>query len=268
MSHLMKILALGLLLFTMSQACRAEKVSIAAASDLKFALEEIAASFRKNTGHQVMLTFGSSGTLASQIRHGAPFHLFLSADEGYIHLLEREGLTLGQGDLYALGRIALMTARQSPLQVDGELKGLSLMLDANKISRFAIANPEHAPYGQRAQEALRYAGLWDRIRHFLVYGENVSQAAQYALSGSAEGGIVALSIAKSPQLAGKIRYAVIPSSWHRPLWQRMVLMKNANAASRAFYAHLQSKEARTVMQRYGFTLPINVEPAPAQKGNN
>ena len=228
---------------------------VAAAADLKFALDEIAHAFKKETGRSVKLTFGSSGTFATQIRNGAPFQIYLSADEEYVARLHADGYTRDAGALYAVGRIALITPLNSRLPVDPELKGLASKLKSGEIKRFAIANPEHAPYGRRAYEALRKAGLWDQISTRLVLGENVAQAAQFATSGSADGGIVALSLAMSPQMKKFGRFAVIPAAWHTPLKQRMVLLKNANATAHSFYRYLQSPAARAVMRRYGFELP-------------
>ena len=234
---------------------RAAEPVVAAAADLKFSLEEVAQSFRKETGHGVKLTFGSSGTFATQIRNGAPFQLYLSADEEYVFKLQAEGFTRDQGTLYAIGRLAIIAPASSDLPVDGELRGLAARVKAGQIKRFAIANPEHAPYGRRAEEALKRAGLWDAIRPKLVLGENVSQAAQFAVSGSAQGGIVALSLAMSPQMARLGHYATIPADWHAPLRQRMVLLKNADPVAQAFYRYLQSPAARAIMRRYGFLLP-------------
>lgn len=228
---------------------------VAAAADLKFALDEIAAAFKKDTGHSVKLTFGSSGTFATQIRNGAPFQMYLSADEEYVSRLHVDGFTRDAGTLYAIGRIVLMAPSTSKLPVDSELRGLAAQLKAGQIKRFAIANPEHAPYGRRAEEALRKAGQWEQIRPKLVLGENVAQAAQFATSGSADGGIVALSLARSPQIAKMARFAVIPADWHAPLRQRMVLLKNAGATAHSFYRYLQTPATRSIMSRYGFELP-------------
>ena len=228
---------------------------VAAASDLMFALEEIAERFHADRGQRVRLSFGSSGTIATQIRHGAPFALYLSADEDYVFGLHADGHTRDEGVLYAVGRIVLMAPSSSALPVDAELKGLADELRAGRIPRFAIANPEHAPYGRRAQEALQHAGLWDAIQPRLVLGENVSQAAQFAVSGSAAGGIIALSLAMAPQMKAHGRYALIPADWHRPLHQRMVLLRNAPPTAEAFYLYLQAPEARSIMRRYGFVLP-------------
>lgn len=232
---------------------------VAAAADLKFALEEIARSFRRETGKSVKLIFGSSGTIAAQIRNGAPFQVYLSADEKYVTDLHAAGYTRDAGTLYALGRIVVIAPYSSKLRVDATLQGVAAQLKAGRLKRFAIANPEHAPYGRRAEEALRKAGVWTRIRPKLVLGENVAQAAQFATSGSADGGIIALSLAKSPQLASKGNFAVIPADWHTPLKQRMVLLKNAGATAHSFYSYLQAPAARAVLRRYGFELPVEVK---------
>ena len=248
-------LAAAFALLALGVPALADEPVIAAAADLKFALEEIAQAFSSDTSRSVKLVFGSSGTFATQIRHGAPFQMYLSADEDYVLKLHADGLVGDEGTLYGVGRIVLIVPSRSGAAVDGELKGLAVELQAGRIKRFAIANPEHAPYGRRAVEALRHAGLWDAIQAKLVLGENVSQAGQFAIGGSAEGGIIALSLALAPQLASLGRYAVIPAEWHAPLRQRMVLLKNAGASAQAFYRYLQEPRARAVMRRYGFLLP-------------
>lgn len=228
---------------------------VAAASDLQFALEEVAAAFQSQTGMAIKLNFGSSGNFARQIRQGAPFQMFLSADEEYVRDLARDGFARDDGALYAVGRIALVVPHGSPLRPDGSLDDLRSALDAGLVSRFAIANPEHAPYGKRAEEALKHKGLWERIRPRLVYGENVSQAAQFALSGNAQGGIVAYSLALSPRIAALGPYALISDEWHSPLNQRMALLKSAGPATTQFYRYVGQPAARRIFRRYGFTLP-------------
>ena len=138
---------------------------------------------------------------------------------------------------------------------DSELKDLAAALKDGRLQKFAIANPEHAPYGARAREALQHAGLWSAIQPRLVLGENISQATQFATSGSTQGGIVAYSLALAPAVSALGSFALIPESWHQPLRQRMVLVRGADAASRAFYAHLQKPAAQAVLRRHGFTLP-------------
>lgn len=235
----------------------AQSATIAAASDLQFALEDLRAQFQQESGKSIQVVYGSSGNFYRQIREGAPFQMFLSADESYVQQLVETGLTVDEGALYALGRLVIIVPHGSTLKADAQLQDLGAALAAGRITRFAIANPEHAPYGQRAEEALRHAGLWDALQGKLVLGENVSQAAQFATSGNAQGGIIAYSLALSPKVAALGEFALIPQQWHHELRQRMVLMTSANADVRAFYAYLQSAPAREIMQRYGFALPEN-----------
>ncbi len=228
---------------------------IAAAADLKFAVTEVAAAFSADTGKEVKLAFGSTGNFATQIRKGAPFEMFMAADEAFIRDLHRDGLTRDEGDLYAEGRIVLMAPHGSPRAPDPALDGLAALLEAGRITRFAIANPEHAPYGRRAEEALARRGLWEKLQPHLVLGENVSQAAQFALSGNAEGGIIAYSLALAPEIRPRGAFALIPHDWHEPLLQRMVLLKSAGPVAEEFYAFMKSAKARTIMKAYGFVLP-------------
>jgi molybdate transport system substrate-binding protein len=228
---------------------------IAAASDLQFALEEVAGAFQADTGLSVSLAMGSSGNFARQIRQGAPFQIFLSADEDYVLDLARDGFTRDEGVLYAIGRIVLLVPRGSPLAADASLADLAAALADGRLTRFAIANPEHAPYGRRAQEALRHAGLWEAIRPRLVYGENVSQAAQFATSGNAQGGIVAYSLALAPRVAALGAHVVIDEAWHSPLRQRMALLRDAGPVAERFFGYLQEPPARAILRRYGFLLP-------------
>lgn len=228
---------------------------IAAASDLQFALSEIAQQFERQTGHRLRLSYGSSGNFYHQILQGGPFQLFLSADEDYVLRLAAQGRTEDRGTLYAVGRIVLFVPKGSPLEPDGRLEDLARALDEGRLRRFAIANPEHAPYGRAAEAALRRRGLWEKIAPRLVLGENVSQAAQFAASGSAQGSIIAYSLALSPKLQGLGRFALIPEDWHPPLRQRMVLVRGAGEVARLFYRYLQSSDAREVFRRYGFVLP-------------
>jgi molybdate transport system substrate-binding protein len=228
---------------------------IAAAADLQFALTEVAEAFKAETGQEVKLAFGSSGNFARQIRQGGPFEVYLSADEQYVLDLARDGFAQGEGTLYAIGRLVLVVPHGSPLRADGSLDDLAAALDDGRLERFAIANPEHAPYGERAEEALRHRGLWDKIQPKLVLGENVSQAAQFALSGSTQGGIIAYSLALSPKIAAQGSFELVPAEWHEPLRQRMALLRGAGPVAERFYAFVQEPEARRIMRRFGFILP-------------
>lgn len=249
------LVAFALTCTLISSGAHAQRSTIAAASDLQFALEEVRSQFELDTGKSIQVVYGSSGNFYRQIFEGAPFQMFLSADESYVQQLSEAGLTEDEGTLYALGRIVIITPHDSSIKADSELESLKAELNSGRITRFAIANPEHAPYGQRAEEALRHAGLWEALQGKLVLGENVSQAAQFATSGNAQGGIIAYSLALSPRVAALGEYALIPQDWHQALRQRMVLIKNANADVKDFYAFLQSAAAREIMQRFGFALP-------------
>lgn len=228
---------------------------VAAASDLQFAIAEIAEAFTAETGMEVRLSFGSTGNFARQIREGAPFQIFMAADERFIAELHADGFTRDEGDLYALGRVVIMVPNGSNLTPDPELNNLAEMLAAGQITRFAIANPDHAPYGMRAMESLMTKGIWNDLQPVIVLGENVSQAAQFALSGNAEGGIIAYSLALAPEVAPRGTYALIPEDWHEPLLQRMALLNGAGEVAEAFYAYMNEPAAREIMERYGFVLP-------------
>lgn len=253
--QVLHLLALMALLTAGHPAAAADRPVVAAASDLQFALEDVAQRFAEETGERLRLSFGSSGNLRRQIAQGGPYELFLSADEHFVLDLHREGRTEDEGVLYAVGRIVLIAPPGSPVDVHLGLAGLGRALEQGRIRRFAIANPEHAPYGRAARQALEKAGLWGALQSRLVLGENVSQAAQFALSGTAQGGIVAYSLALAPPLAARGRHALIPAAEHAPLRQRMALIRGAGPTARDFYSYLQSPPARAVLARYGFVPP-------------
>lgn len=232
-----------------------EPPTVAAAADLKFALEEVAIQFKKETGKEVKLAFGSSGNFRRQIAQSAPFQMFMSADEGFVLDLAKEGFALDEGALYAVGRIVIIAPHGSPLAVDDQLEGLKKALADGTLQKFAIAAPDHAPYGARAKEALEHLGLWEGIQSKLIFGENVAQTAQFATSGSAQGGIIAYSLALAPEMSKLGNYALIPEDWHSPLKQRMALLKGAGETAKAFYAYVQTPPARAVFKKFGFVLP-------------
>ena len=228
---------------------------VAAAANLEFAIAEIAESFAAETGMEVRLSLGSTGNIARQIRQGAPFELFLAADDTTILRLNEDGLTRDAGTIYATGRIALVAPLGSVLNPDDGLAGVSALLEDAKITRFAIANPEHAPFGIAAREALMAEGLWDALQPVLVLGENAAQAAQFALSGNAEGGIIAYSLTLVPQVQERGTFTLVPDDRHEPLRQRMALLQGAGPVAEAFHSYMQSPAAREVLERYGFAVP-------------
>lgn len=251
------LLMLAVSIATAGMSAHAEEAvpSVAAAADLKFALEDIAAQFRKDTGQEIKLVFGSSGNFVTQLEQGAPFDLFLSADEAYVFRLADKGMTQDRGALYAIGRIVLFVPKDSPLAASLTADGLRKALASGRIKHFAIANPEHAPYGRAAQQWLQTHGLWQAIQPTLLLGENAAQAAQFATSGSSDGGIIPYSLALASKVGELGKWSLLPAEDHEPLRQRMVLIKNASATAKRFYDYMQTPPAREVMKRYGFILP-------------
>lgn len=232
-----------------------ESPVVAAASNLQFAVTEVAESFTATTGMKVRLSFGSTGNISRQIREGAPFEMFLAADDSTPLALDSDGFALDGGAVYALGRIAVVAPTGSPLDVEQGIEGVRALLEDGTLSRFAIANPEHAPYGIAAREALISAGLWDQIEPMIVFGENVSQAAKFAMSGNAEGGIIAYSLALAPEVAPRGSHVLIPEDKHEPLQQRMILLNGSGPVAEEFYDYMSEPAARAIMSRHGFVLP-------------
>ena len=226
--------------------------AIAAAADLQFALPEIALAFERDSGRKLRLSFGSSGMLAQQIAQGAPFELFFSADESYVLMLEKSGRNEGTGKPYALGRLVLFIPKSSPLRADRNLRDLAAAALDGRLKHLAIANPVHAPYGRAAREALQHAGVWESLVDKLVLAENAAQAAQFAASGSAQAGIIPLSLTRAPDLATRGAYVTLPESWHAPLRQRMVLIKGAGDTARKFHSFMLTPAARAILERHGF----------------
>ncbi len=241
--------------FVLSPFANAEKATIAAAADLKFAMDEIITTFKQaNAADQVDVVYGSSGKFHTQIQQEAPYDLFFSADIGFPRELAKAGFAASEVKPYALGRIVLWSAT-----MDASKLTLASLADP-KITRVAIANPKHAPYGKRAAEALQAAGVWDKVEPKLVYGENIAHTAQFVQTGNAQVGIIALALALSPELASKGGYWLIPDNLHAPLEQGFIVTKRAegNALAKRFADYMGSKPARAVMTKYGFVLPGEV----------
>ena len=245
--------AIGLAWPTRSTAQKAP--TIAAAANLNFVLKEIADAFARARGTRVELVFGASGTLTRQIRDGAPFELFLAADEEFPNQLTAAGLTRDPGAVYAVGRLVVFAPKGSPLMVDERLEGLARLAKAGGVSRFAIANPDVAPYGKAAEAVLRKRGLWDTIRARLVLGDTIAQAAQFASTGNAVGGLIAYSVVLAPDFGDRGTYAVIPDVDYPPLRQRMVLLKRASPTAAQFYEYVLSDTARPLFQKHGYAVP-------------
>jgi molybdate transport system substrate-binding protein len=241
---------------SLSRQVRAETAPVvAAAASLRYAMDEIAAAFERQTGQRVRLTYGATRSLMHQIENGAPYELFLAADEESMGRLADKKRTEGAPSVFARGRIALVAPIGSPVAVDGELAGLADALAAGNVDHVAIANPEIAPYGRAAREALQKAGVWEDLSPRLVIGENVGQAAQFATTGFAQAGLIAHSLAVSSKIAPRVTVALIPEDWHQPINHGMALLKGAGETARAFAAFIKSEQARAILERNGISAP-------------
>ena len=239
----------------LSLSAYAEKVTIAAAADLKFAMDEIVTTFKKATpADDVEVVYGSSGKFQTQIQQGAPYDLYFSADITFPRELAKAGFAASEVKPYAVGRIVLWSA-----DLDARKMTLASLADP-KIAHIAIANPKHAPYGKRAVEALQAAGLWAKVEPKVVYGENIAHTAQLVQTGNAQVGIIALALAVNPELASKGGYWLVPDKLHQPLEQGYIITKRAegSALAKRFADYMGSKPARAVMTKYGFVLPGEV----------
>ena len=241
-------------LLVAATAASAQRLTVAAASDLQAALPAIAAQFEKETGTKITLTFGSSGNFFTQIQNGAPFDVFFSADIDYPRRLEQAGLAERDSLYeYAMGKLVLWTRNDSGVDVR---RGLAVVADSN-VRRIAIANPAHAPYGRAAVAALRHEGLYDRAQPKLVLGENISQAAQFAQTGNANVGILALALALAPALKSVGTYVEIPAAFHPPIDQAAVIVASSTQKplARRLLAFLKQPDAQRILQSFGFALP-------------
>ncbi|PZU51058.1 MAG: molybdate ABC transporter substrate-binding protein [Sphingomonas sp.] len=240
-------------LFLLFAAPALAQVPVAAAASLRYALDDAAAAFTRATGEQVRISYAASGNLVQQIEAGAPYQLFLSADEAHVFRLAEKRLAPGRGTVYAVGRLVYITPPGSVLKPDPALASLKAGLTSGQVRRLAIANPETAPYGARTVEALKAAGLWKQAEPRLVTGENIAQAFQFVASGAADAGFTSLSLVKSPGFKG--RYALVPAQMHQPLTQRMVLLTNATPPARRFHDWLLSPAGQKILARHGYLPP-------------
>jgi molybdate transport system substrate-binding protein len=244
----------ALTLHGFGQLCSAQEITVAAAADLQFAMPDLAARFQKETGQQVKFVYGSSGNFAQQLQNGAPFDMFFSANLDYPRQLEAAGLT-EPGTLYqyAKGRIVIWVPKHSALDLN---LGLKALLDPS-VKKIAIANPEHAPYGKAAVAAMQKEGIYDRVKDKLVLGENISQAASFVVSGAADTGIVALSLAQSPTMKEQGRYAEVAAGDYPPIDQACVILRSSKnkQIAQQFLAFIRSSAVGDVLRSYGFDMP-------------
>ena len=247
----MKLL-LSLLIMTSSVFAGVAKIT--AAADLVYAFGEMKSLFEKqNPGDKILISFGSSGKAYTQIVNGAPYDIYFSANMKYVQNLEKKGFTITKPKIYAYGQIGLWIPKNKNISL---AKGLDVLLDS-RIKKIAIANPEHAPYGVAAVDALKNRKYYKKIKDKIVVGENVSQAAQFIQSGAADIGILPISLALAKRLKKLGNFYLFPANWHNPIIQGYALLKHGkdNQTAKKFENFVSSKEAREIFDRYGFRLP-------------
>jgi molybdate transport system substrate-binding protein len=234
-----------------SQLCAAQELTVAAAADLQFAMQEMAARFQKQTGKTVRVIYGSSGNFFQQIQNGAPFDMFFSANLDFAKKLEAAGLTdPGTYYQYARGKIVLWVPKESKIDLTSGMKAL---LDPS-VKKIAVANPQHAPYGQAAVAAMQKENLYERVKDKFVLGENISQTASFVVSGAADVGKVALSLALSPSMKDKGRYAEVPPGEYPPIEQACVILGSSRSkdTARQFLSFIKTPAIGDVLRSYGF----------------
>lgn len=232
---------------------QANEVSVAAATNLRYVLPEIAEKFEQQTGHHLALSFAASGTLTTQILHNAPFEVFLSANPDYVERLIDAKKTDGGAIEFSQAQLALYAAKHSSLDLDADLHFLTTALKTKHLKKVVMANPKHAPYGKAAEAVLRKAGLWESIQPYLLVAENASQAVQFAMSTSVDVGFVPYAHVIQPKLKSLGSYVKLDSR----LSQQAVLLTGASEAAKQFLIFLQTNEAEQILLEHGFVIGKN-----------
>lgn len=231
----------------------AQPTTIAVAANMKDAFSEISSAFRATGKPELRVVYGSSGNLTTQIMNGAPFSLLIAADEYFPLELYKKGKAIDEGSVYAIGKLALIAKNSSgTILVDNKTDIAKAIIKANKV---AIAKPELAPYGRAAIEYMKAEGLWEIAKNKLVYGDNVGAIMSYVLTGAADLGFTALSLAKSSEVAKEASYLSLNSKLYEPIKQRMILIKGAQPEAFELYRFMQSPQAKVILQKYGYTSP-------------
>jgi molybdate transport system substrate-binding protein len=251
MSRRIRNLIALIAVISICEFCAAQSITVAAAADLQSAMRDVAAQFQKETGKEVKLIYGSSGNFFQQLQNGAPFDMFFSANLDYPKKLESAGLTeSGSYYEYAKGRIVVWISKDSTLDISS---GLNALLNPS-IKKIAVANPQHAPYGQAAVAAMQKEGIYEKVKDKFVLGEDISQTASFVMSGSADVGIVALSLALSPNMKDKGRYFEVPAGDYPPIEQACVILSSSKnkETAKQFLSFIKTAVAADTMKRYGF----------------
>ena len=231
----------------------AQGTTVAVAANMKDAFIEIASAFKSTGRPDMRVVYGSSGNFTAQIMNGAPFNLFIAADERFPMELYKNGKTVDEGTVYATGKLALIAKTNSGIVlVDNKAELANAIAKANKV---AIAKPELAPYGKATVEFLKAEGLWDLAKHKLVYGDNIGVATTYVVTGAAEIGFTALSLARSPEVTKETNFVLLNPKLYEPIRQRMVLMKDAPQEAKDLYRFMQGAQAKAILTKYGYATP-------------
>lgn len=249
----MRILTLLATCFLFTSSVFAQVATIAVAANMKDAFAEIATVFKSTGRPEMRVVYGSSGNFTTQIMNGAPFNLFVAADEHFPLELYKNGKTLDEGSVYAIGKLAIIAKTSSGINLSGGKTEMSKAIAmANKV---AIAKPELAPYGRAAVQYLKTEGLWDLAKDKLVYADNIGAATTYVLSGAADLGFTAFSLAKSPELSKQTSFLLVDPKLYEPIQQRMVLIKGAPQEAVDLYRFMQGPQAKLILQKYGYSIP-------------
>ena len=231
----------------------AQGATVAVAANMKDAFSEIAGAFKATDKSELRIVYGSSGNFTAQIMNGAPFNLLIAADEYFPLELYKNGKTINEGVVYAIGKLALIAKTSAGIHlVNSKAEVGRAIMKANKI---AIAKPELAPYGKAAMEYLKAEGLWDLAKNKLVYADNIGVATTYVVSGAADIGFTALSLVKSPGVTKETNFILVDSKLYSPIQQRMVLIKDAPQEAQDLYQFMQGQQAKSILRKYGFTTP-------------
>lgn len=251
MKH-MKYLFLAFLLLHLP-ASFGQIASVAVAANMKDAFAEINAAYKATGKPDLRVVYGSSGNFTAQIMNGAPFNLFISADEQFVQELYKNGKTVDGGKIYAIGKIAMITKNSSGIRLlNDKAELVNAITRANKV---AIAKPELAPYGKAAVEYMKAEGLWDLAKGKLVYGDNIGVATMYVSTGAADIGFTALSLAQSTEVAKLTSYLMVSDKLYEPIKQRMVLIKGAPQEATDLYQFIQTPKAKEILVKYGYAVP-------------
>ena len=239
--------------FALTGSVFAQVATIAVAANMKDAFAEIAAEFKSTGKPEMRVVYGSSGNFAAQIMNGAPFSLFIAADEQFPLELFKNGKTVDDGSVYAIGKLVIITKTSSGIYLSDSKSDIAKAI--SKANKVAIAKPEIAPYGRAAVQYLKAEGLWDLAKDKLVYADNIGSATTYVASGAADLGFTAFSLAKSPELVRQTSYVAVDTKMYEPIKQRMVLIKGAPQEAQDLYRFMQGPKAKSILQKYGYSTP-------------